>query len=160
MITTVVSDFSRVLLFPRDETYTGGLNDLNRKLIAEFGEAYKFFDYFKLNKELLEVYKELRQKFPIYIFTTDTIQNRPEVKQIISPVINDIFSAKQLNLKKTTPEAYAFIHQKLNQQPEQILYIDDTAANLEAAKQAGLHIFQYQNNTEARKVLKLLLLVE
>lgn len=160
MITTVVSDFSRVLLFPKDEAYTGGLNALNHKLLEDFGETYKFFDYFKINEELLEVYKNLREKFPVYIFTSDAVQNHPEVRTIIDPVISGIFSAKELNLKKTAPEAYTLIAQKIMQPIEQIVYVDDTIANLDAAKQAGMHVLHYENNVETKKVLNLLSLVE
>jgi HAD superfamily hydrolase (TIGR01509 family) len=160
MITTVVSDFSRVLLFPKDEAYTGGLNALNNKLLLEFGETYKFLDYYKINEELLDVYKSLREKFPIYIFTSDAVQNHPEVRAVIDPIVTGIFSAKELNLKKTTPEAYTFIAQKIMQPIGQIVYVDDTIANLDAAKQAGMHVLHYENNVETKKVLNLLSLVE
>lgn len=160
MITTVVSDFSRVLLFPKDETYTGGLNALNNKLLQEFGELYKFLDYFKINEELLDVYKELREKFPIYIFTTDVIQNRPEVRTILDPIVTGIFSAKDFNLNKKAPESYTFIAQKIMRVPEQIVYIDDTIANLDAAKKAGMHVLKYENTLDTKKVLNLLFLVE
>ncbi len=160
MITTLISDFSRVLLFPKDEAYIGGLNDLNRKLIGEFGEEYKFLDYFKLNEELLEVYKELTQKYPIYIFTKGTVQNRPEIKPLLDSIFTGIFSAKDFNLNKSLPESYALISRNLQKKPEEILYIDDQSTNLDAAKKAGMHVLQYENNVDVKKVLKLLLLVQ
>jgi FMN phosphatase YigB (HAD superfamily) len=105
------------------------VRDLNRKLTADFGEEYKFFDYFKINDELLEIYKELRQKFPIYIFTTDSIQNKVEVSQIISPIVTQIYSANLLGLDKKNSESYSTIAKKIMKPTQEILYIDDTVAN-------------------------------
>jgi len=58
MINTILSDFSLVILFPKDKTYTGKLNDLHAKLTAEQGD-YDFFkdvDQFKneINKESIK----------------------------------------------------------------------------------------------------------
>ncbi len=73
MIKAVVTDFSRVLLFPIDDSYIGGLNALNNKLLAE-NPQYSFWEYFRVNKELLDYYRELNSQVPVFVFTTETIQ--------------------------------------------------------------------------------------
>ena len=143
MITTILSDFSRVLLFPSDDSYSGSLNGLNRDLIEKFGEDYKFFDYFKMNDELLELYKNLKQKYPIFIFTSKDIQNRPEVRKIIDPIVTGIFSAKDLGVSKKDPKAYSLIAEKLGKNPSEILYIDDLLDNVEVAKKAEMSVIHY-----------------
>ena len=78
------------------------------------------------------------------------------MRKIIDPIVTGIFSAKDFNLNKNTPEAYIFIAQKINKEPEQIVYIDDTVANLDAARKAGMHILKYENTIDTIKALNLL----
>ncbi|CAN5205022.1 hypothetical protein BH09PAT2_BH09PAT2_05770 [soil metagenome] len=154
MITTIISDFSNVLLFPKNDTYSGSLNDLNKQLIKEKGEHYDFFYHFAFNHELWNVYKNINGKYPIYIFTTDTIQERTEVRTILDSVVADIFVANVHNLKKNETDAYLFIAHRLQKLPQTFLYIDDLAANVEAAKKAGMHAIQYINNDQIINYLK------
>lgn len=142
MVTTILSDFSRVILNPTDKNYMGTLNGLNKELLEKKGN-YPFFDYFEFNDEILNLYKQLRIKFPINIFTTGTIQNRPEVRRIIDTIFENIYIAKDFGLDKKQPEAYLFIAEKLNKKPSEILFIDDQTDNIQAANKAGLNTIQY-----------------
>lgn len=142
MITTIISDFSRVILNPKDKNYKGTLNELHKEL-SEKNENYLFFNYFEFNKEILNLYRKLKTKFSVNVFTTGTIQNRLEVRQIIDPIFNNIYTAKDYCLDKKQPEAYFFIAKKLNKKPGEILFIDDQEGNIQAAKKAGLYTIQY-----------------
>ena len=148
MITTIISDFSRVLLFPADKTYTGSLNDLHKKLTKEKGDHYDFFTYFILNEELFATFKNLNGQYPIYIFTTDTIQERKEIRNMLDIVVSDIFVANHHNLKKNQEESYHFIANKLQKLPQAFLYIDDVEANTQAAIRAGMKALQYKSNKD------------
>lgn len=148
MITTIISDFSRVLLFPTDTTYTGSLNDLHKKLRQEKGDHYDFFTYFTLNEELFATFKNLNGQYPIYIFTTDTIQEREEIRNMLDIVVSDIFVANHHNLKKDQEESYHFIANKLQKLPQTFLYIDDIEANTQAAIKAGMKAIHYQDNKQ------------
>jgi len=152
MIKVIVSDFSRVLLFPKDKTYQGGLNSLHRKLSEKAN--YNPFNYFELNQELLGLYKSLKDKYPIYIFTTDAIQDAPEFQPYLKPIFKDVLSAKKMNTDKKLAEAYNLITDHIGVNPDQILYIDDTIENIQAAKQAGLNTFLYANNEELLKQVR------
>lgn len=154
MITTLISDFSRVLLFPKDKHYAGGLNALHKQRIEEDGEEYPFFKYFTFNEELFNIYKNVSAKCPIYIFTTDTIQERKEIREMLDRVVVDVFSAKNHNLKKNEAESYLFIAHKLQKLPQTFLYIDDLEENVEAAKKAGMNAIQYESNENIIEKLK------
>lgn len=80
MITNLLFDFSRVILFPKDEKYSGLLNDLYRKIVSENAA---FLDHYRFNNELLEFLKTLKNKFKLSIYTTDIVQNDPESKKIV-----------------------------------------------------------------------------
>ncbi len=65
-------------MFPKDPEYHAELNALYRKL-AQTPE----FDYlanFELNSELMLFLTNLNDKYKIYMFTSGTIQNAPEIK--------------------------------------------------------------------------------
>lgn len=134
MTKVIVTDFSRVLLFPVDEAYDGGLNNLNNRL-AEQNPDYDFKKYFKLNHELLDYYAS--SKVPVYIFTSETIQEHPAIKDELLGVFAGVFSAKHLGVSKTDVGAYKRIAQEVNAQTTEIVYVDDNEANVAAANDAG-----------------------
>jgi len=142
MITTILSDFLRVILNPKDKKFQGTLNGLNKEL-SEKNMNYSFFDHFEFNEEILSLYIQLRLKYSLNIFTTGTIQNKPEVRKIIDPIFEHIYTAKDFGLDKKQSAAYLLIAKKLNKKPGEILFIDDQIDNIEAAKKAGLNTIQY-----------------
>ncbi len=139
-------DFSRVLLFPKDKDYQGSLNEKHRMLSEQ--SDYQLFDHFELNLELLAYLDKIKTKYNLYIFTTETIQDDPNIQKVISPIFKDIFSAIKLGLSKKDPEAYKRIAQQITSNPEEILFIDDSPENIEAAKTAGLQTLLYKNNNQ------------
>ena len=120
MITMILSDFSRVILNPRDKNYKGTLNGLYKEL-QQKKQSFNFYDYFEFNDELLQFYESLKNKIPVNVFTTGTIQNAKEIKQRIDKIFENIFTAADYNLDKIKVDAYKFIANKLNTDPYQIL---------------------------------------
>ncbi|HEU4966676.1 MAG TPA: HAD-IA family hydrolase [Candidatus Saccharimonadales bacterium] len=145
MIQAIVTDFSRVLLFPADTSYTDSLNALNRKLEEE-NPNYDFWHYFKLNDELLGFYGSL--SVPIYLFTSDAIQEHPAIRDILAVKIKKVISAKVLGVNKTDADAYVAVAEQLQIIPEQLLYVDDAPENISAARNAGYTAILYQSNQE------------
>ncbi|HMT19362.1 MAG TPA: hypothetical protein PKD15_04965, partial [Candidatus Saccharibacteria bacterium] len=96
-IVAIITDFSRVLLFPTDNNYAGSLNELNNRLMKDDPD-YTFLDYFSLNKELLAFYRELQTELPVFIFTSDSIQEHPAIKEGLAQTFRGVFSAKELNV--------------------------------------------------------------
>ncbi len=145
MIEVVVSDLSRVLLLPKDPNYRGSLNSLNNKLLAN-NTDYDFWEYFKLNQELLDYYKILGQRMPVFIFTSETIQEHPSLKPILEATFSGIFSAQTLGTDKTQPTAYKQVINQINCEPGNVIYVDDTAENIVAAAQIGLKTVLYASS--------------
>jgi len=145
-IKTLLFDFSRVLIFPKDETYSGLLNDLYKKAIN--GGNFNFYDSFTFNTELLTFLKTIKSHFSLDIYTTDILQSDPAAKAILEPIFDHIFSANELGLSKKDPQGFIAIAEKLGVKPNEILFIDDSLANIETAKKAGLQTIQFKSNTE------------
>lgn len=142
-----MSDFSRVLLSPTDDNYVGGLNDLHKEL-SSLGD-YDFWKYFRLNQDLLTFFQILGKRIDVYVFTTEYIQEHPAIQPKMEGVFKKIFSGASLGLKKTDPQSYKTLTREIGIKPEEILYIDDKLANLEAAKNAGLMVIRYESNPQA-----------
>ncbi|OGH77671.1 MAG: hypothetical protein A3G08_04215 [Candidatus Magasanikbacteria bacterium RIFCSPLOWO2_12_FULL_47_9b] len=149
MIKALVSDFSRVLLSPKDNNYTGGLNALHKELSAS-GD-YDFWAYFQLNQELLAFYKTISEDTGTYLFTTEYIQEHPALQPHLTGVFKQTFSGGRLGLKKTDAQSFRFIAAEIGFTPQEILYIDDKQENLDAAEEAGIVTILYQNNTQVIK---------
>ncbi len=139
----LIFDFSRVLLFPRDEIYRSGLNKLYGQTSAE---GDRFEDYFRLNEDLLEELEELDVER--YVFTTGTVQNAPEIKDRVNAVFKKVFNVPMIGFQKTDSNAYLKLCSEIEVNPGQTMFIDDTSANVEAAKEAGLHAVVYKNNSQ------------
>lgn len=144
MITTLLFDFSRVLIFPKDKKFTGKLNELYREIIKN--PTYAFFDHFILNKELLDYAKTLVPKYQLAIFTTDIIQNDKAAKKHIDQIFDKIFSAKELGFSKKDPQVYRVIAEHLKTLPSNILFTDDTQDNLKAAAKIGFVTLHFVSN--------------
>jgi FMN phosphatase YigB (HAD superfamily) len=152
MIKALISDLSRTLLFPADEKNPLTLNDQYRELMAKNNGFIDFWQYFTFNGELLDAYLAL--KLPVYIFTSDTIQDDPAMTILLKGKVLEIFSAKRSGLFKDDSYAYEFIcKQKIGIKPEEALFIDDNSKFLEAARKAGLLTIKYSDNPAAIKAL-------
>lgn len=143
MIKMVLSDFSRVLLFPVNENYTGSLNELHSQRATD--PSYTFFDTFSLNTQLLEWLAEVKQTHHLKIgmFTSETIQEYAALQSFLTPVFDDVFSAKKLGISKSDPQAYKDLSTQLQILPSEMVYIDDAIPNVAAATSAGLHTVQF-----------------
>ena len=145
---SILSDFSRVLLKPKDENYKESLNTLHRQLSEELGHEYPAADHFVFNDELLDFYASLKGQYPLHLFTTDIIQNHPHIRPKLDAVFDNIISASEHGLSKKDPAAYRFISDMIKKEPMEIVFIDDQLSNLEAAKSAGMKTVHYQDDNE------------
>jgi HAD superfamily hydrolase (TIGR01509 family) len=148
----LISDVSKVLLFPKDEKYEGSLNALYKEKSAN--ADFKFFDYFELNTELLNFYKSLKGKASVYILTSDVIQDAPELQSYWNGTVDQIFSALKMGTHKSEPGAYEAVLSKLSLKANDAIYIDDNKDNITAAKSVGLNTLLYENNEQARSEIK------
>jgi FMN phosphatase YigB (HAD superfamily) len=155
MITAILSDFAWVIAFPKDENYKGALNRLHFKLSEEVGD-YDFYDYFKLNEELLDFYQFQKEKYSISlnIFTTGVLQSHPQAKKKLEPIFDNIFTTYDNELDKTNPDSYLFIAKKLGKKPSEILFIDDKEEFIKAAKKAGLSVRLYKDLMNLKKSIR------
>lgn len=122
----------------------GSLNKLNRTFAGQPG--YSILNHFRLNEELFAYLRVLGRSKNLYVFTSETIQDAPELASRLAPVFKKVYSAEKLSTSKKNPEAYGIVLKDLNKNPEEALFIDDNRGNIEAASRAGLHTILYTSN--------------
>jgi HAD superfamily hydrolase (TIGR01509 family) len=144
MIKWILSDLSNTILFTKDKSYTGKLNDLHKNLLAQ-NPSYDFHQYFELDEQLLNFFSSLKGRLQFALFTSESIQESPAIKPRLAEVFDVVFSSKEIGFNKDDGKAYGFIAEKLSVSPDQILFIDDSQKNIDAAKNAGLAVWRYSD---------------
>lgn len=142
---TLLFDFSRVLLFPKDQSHKGNLNKLHR--ILSTNPRYNPLEHFVLNTDLLAHLESIKEKFNLYIFTSETIQEHPAFAPYLT-IFKEIFSAAGLGVTKRQPAAYSLIAGRIGTAPNEITFIDDHKENVDAAMAAGMGGIVYVSNTQ------------
>ncbi|MBT3250071.1 MAG: HAD-IA family hydrolase [Candidatus Pacebacteria bacterium] len=145
----LISDFSKVQLFPKDNSYQGGLNKLYDQILST---NKNFNDYFSLNEDLLDELVKL--DIDKYVFTTGKVQSAPEIIDRVRTVFKDVFNVPMIGFLKTDPKAYNILCERLEVKPSQVIFIDDTKDNVEAAKEAGLMAVVYEDNNQILMAIK------
>lgn len=156
-INTLLFDFSYVLLFPREQSYTDELSSLYK---SQKGKGQDdTLGHFKLNEELLDFLDAIKDDYQLNIFTASTVYHETAIKRRLGDVFENIFSTVELGVSKSDPKSYSHLAQKLDKDTSEILFIDDTQNNVAAARAAGLQAIQYQSNeqviAELKRILKL-----
>lgn len=148
MLKAIIFDLCRVFLFPKKEDYFGELNSLYHELSKDFN--FKFSDNFIFNKELIDLIRDrhLDTNLQLYIFTSGKIQETVDCQRFLNGYFKKIFSAEKLNLSKREPSAYLMLADQLNLNPSEILFVDDTRQNTQAAETAGFRTITFRNNIQ------------
>lgn len=143
---TLVFDFSRVLIFPKNKSYAGSLNDLYK---ANFQtQGFDIFKFYKLNEILLNYVAQIKQQgCAAYIFTSGKyLHTDTQIAKQLSKAFDNIFNTESIGFEKDSPKAYIALAKKLKADPEAMLFIDDTKENIKAAIVAGLNTLLYKTN--------------
>ncbi len=143
MIKSIIFDLSYTLLFPKDKSYKDELNKLHRQL--GYAGGYEFSDYFTLDENILEFVKTLKKKYRLFIYTSGTIQNIPEIKSKLDGMFERVVSASDTGYSKRDREGYLSLAELLNIKPGESLFIDDIESNCSAAKEAGFNTIVYRH---------------
>lgn len=142
-IKLIIWDFSRTLLLPKDPENKGFLLDLytNAKDIP-------FKELFYINLELIRFIEGLDKSILPIIFTASTLQDNPDIYVVLAEVFFNIDTTDSIGYPKSDTRSYEEICKKYNVKPSEVLFIDDTEANIVAANQLGIRSMQYRGDNE------------
>lgn len=110
-----------------------------------------------LNKPLLEVLSNLRAAGKRVVLAS----NMPVVQRVLfwealnlKAFADEIFCSGDLNVAKPSQLFYSRVAEALQAEPESILFFDDSAANVDAAKACGWHAFLYTDPVSTLKIIE------
>ncbi len=115
------------------------------EFLAEHGTHYK------LNRELTEFLKRLRPRYKTAILSNawpdvpGKVQERYHFEELVDTII---YSCEE-GIAKPEPGIYHLACKRLGVQPEEAVFIDDTARNVEGARRLGIWAVLYQHNAQA-----------
>ena len=103
------------------------------------------------NMALWDLVATLREEIPVGGFS----DNPAFVLELFPPgaVLNPMFWSSELGLRKAGPEAFAAVTRRLGIDPDAILFIDDSAANVARARAAGWDAIQFISNDQLMEEL-------
>jgi len=98
------------------------------------------------NMALWDLVATLREEIPVGGFS----DNPAFVLELFPPgaVLNPMFWSSELGLSKAGPEAFAAVTRRLGIDPDAILFIDDSAGNMDRAQAAGWDAIRFVSNDE------------
>lgn len=147
MTKVLLFDFARVLLFPKDISYTGKLSDFYRKITKK---PKSIFHYYNLNTELLSQLESYKNDYQLAILTSsEHLPFHPEILPHLSNLFDPIIYSGEVGFPKYKPECYEKTAKLLQKSPREILFIDDSGANIESASEAGFQTIHFFDNTDA-----------
>ena len=160
MVRTVISDFSRTILFPRDPIAFIELNELHKREVAKaknknvfalnkedfiLTEAlYPLEEFFEINNSILQLYKRLKSKgISVILFTNSFIPTHPDIKEYMA-VFDRIVNVTELgNVTKKEAAAYKLLCEKYNIVASEAIFIDDDENCIKAAASNGISTIQF-----------------
>ena len=109
----------------------------------------------------LQMLRELRQRFGVYLLSNTNAVMMPDIKeryftQIPGLTFDDYFDRAFLSYRmgiiKPAPEIFALMAGEAGFDPAECLFIDDGAANVEVAAGLGYHIYQPRPCEDFRRI--------
>ena len=103
-----------------------------------------------------DVINKLKQNYRVAGFTNMS----PEmfalytVKWQFSRVFDKVFHSGELGMRKPEAKAFREVLRRLNAQPKNVIFIDDRAENVEAARNVGIQGIQFKSPSQLKAALR------
>jgi len=122
----------------------GNFETTPEEFSSRFTEEHFKVEYYK---EVVEFAHSLKGKCKIGLFSDLIYACYPALdKQVDLSKFDYVWLSYLTHLRKNAEEAFAFVEQSLQIPPKNILFIDDTSANIENAKNRGWNTCQATGN--------------
>lgn len=106
----------------------------------------------RINSELVDFFPILRkQGYKVAIFSNNTAQLRQHlIEKNIIELVDEVVISAEIGFQKPSKDAFAVLFQKLNLQPEEVIFIDDAPKSLETAGEIGYTPILFEGNTKLK----------
>ena len=142
-----------------DEQWRLVLTDLG----LPFSQLSSFLEVFlsgtKIDTDLLDYIRRLRPKYLTGLLSNAWSNARSSVESYYGglDVFDVVVFSAEVGLAKPDPAIYSLILQKLAISASEAVFVDDILKNVQAAKDIGMHAFQFQTSKQTQRYIKELL---
>jgi epoxide hydrolase-like predicted phosphatase len=111
------------------------------------------------NTELIEYARQLRPRYRTGIVSNSFVgaREREQAAYGFEDLVDQVVYSHEAGMSKPDPRLYALVCARLGVRPEETVFIDDYAPNIEAAREAGLHAVHYTDHATAMAEIERLL---
>ena len=134
-----------------EDAVTGRLSDEEWRAAAarELGPAGAEFlawegIHGRVDEAVLGLVKGVRKRVPVGLLTNATSRLRADISRLgLNDVFDLIVNTSEIGVAKPDPRAFLHSAEGLGFAPDEILFVDDTAANVEAAARLGFAAYRF-----------------
>jgi putative hydrolase of the HAD superfamily len=103
-----------------------------------------------VNEELIALIRKLGHHYKIGLLSNawDNLRQVLESRIPIGHLFDDMVISAEVGICKPARRVFELAVERLAVQPEEAVFIDDVLANVETAREVGLHAIHYQNNPQ------------
>ncbi len=114
-----------------------------------FGDEFWAGD--SLDRQLVEFIKSLREEYKTVLLSNawDDLRDMLINQWEIDGIFDQIFISAELKTYKPDPEIFQILIESLDQDPAELIFIDDFPENIVAARNAGINAVQFNNREQA-----------
>ena len=156
------------LIFDSEESRQAQLGEIPARSFwdaagARYGLSYEEFmtEFFKgdiIDQELVQSIRKLRPRYKTGLLSNAFSDMRYWVSEWkIEDAFDHMLISAEVNLMKPDTAIYLLATRHLGVGPQETIFIDDVAANIEGAKQAGMQGIQFTSRVQALDELQALL---
>jgi epoxide hydrolase-like predicted phosphatase len=111
------------------------------------------------NTELIEYARRLRRRCRTGILSNSFVgaREREQACYGFEDLVDEIIYSHECGMSKPDPGIYALACERLQVEPAQMVFLDDSGPCAEGARQAGIHAVLYQDNSQAIRDIENLL---
>jgi epoxide hydrolase-like predicted phosphatase len=111
----------------------------------------------------IELLKKLKSKYNLYLLSNTNFTHIVEVNAILDKtcgvrdlkqLFTKVYYSYEMNLLKPDVEIYEYICKDSGLNPAETVFLDDLPANIEGAREAGLHVLHVQEPMNILELLK------
>ncbi|HZW04315.1 MAG TPA: HAD family phosphatase [Anaerolineaceae bacterium] len=107
----------------------------------------------RMDVKLVDFIRSLRQQYKTALLSNAWDGTRAAVKAIydFSDAFDVLIFSAEVGMRKPDPAIYRYIVEQLGVRPDEALFVDDVAQNVEGARQAGLRAVQFRDRGQAQR---------
>lgn len=111
------------------------------------------------NPELATYFGSLRPRYQTAFLSNsfDGARREEEERYRFSELSDHIIYSHEVGVSKPNPRIYAITCERLNIQPQEMVFLDDVPRNIAAAREYGIHSVLFQDNAQAIRDIEALL---